>query len=240
MAVHRVAGVAADARPVLMLHGLFSSAEVNWIKYGHAALLAQNGFAPIMPDWRVHGASEAPRDPAAYPVDVLVRDTLHLVEQLNLEDFDLVGFSLGARTATSAVIAGLKPRRLILSGMGIEGLTNWKKRSAFFVDMIDRFDTIERGDPAFMAKSFMKSTGIDREAARLLLTRGVGDIDVAQLQRIAMPTLLLIGEDDRDNGSPWSLAEALPDARVEEVPGNHMSSVAQKDMGQAILRFLSA
>ena len=63
MAVHRVAGVAADARPVLMLHGLFSSAEVNWIKYGHAALLAQNGFAPIMPDWRVHGASERQETP---------------------------------------------------------------------------------------------------------------------------------------------------------------------------------
>lgn len=235
VAVHRM----GEGRPVLMLHGLFSSAQMNWIKFGHARLLADNGFECIMPDWRVHGDSDAPTDPALYSPGVLVRDALHIVETLELVDYALVGFSLGARTATSAVIEGLSPRRLVLGGMGIEGLSNWQKRSAFFVDMIDRFDEIERGDPAFFAKSFMKGQGIDRVAARLLLTQGVEDIEVAQLARITMPTLVLIGDEDRDNGSPEKLRDALPDATMEVVPGNHMGSVTKPAMGRAILQFLS-
>ena len=235
IALHRM----GEGRTVLMFHGLFSSAQMNWVKFGHAALLAQNGFECIMPDWRVHGDSDAPTDPALYSPGVLVRDALHIVETLGLEDYDLVGFSLGARTATSAVIAGLTPRRLVLGGMGIEGLSNWQQRSAFFVDMIDRFDEIERGDPAFMAKSFMKAQGIDRAAARLLLTQGVEDIDIAQLSRISMPTLVLIGDEDRDNGSPEKLRDALPDATMAVVPGNHMGSVTKADMGRAVLEFLS-
>lgn len=235
VAVHRL----GEGRPVLLLHGLFSSAQMNWVKFGHAKLLADNGFECIMPDWRVHGDSDAPTDPALYSHGVLVRDALHIVETLGLVDYDLVGFSLGARTATSAVIAGLSPRRLVLGGMGIEGLSNWQVRSAFFIDMIDRFDEIERGDPAFYAKSFMKGQGIDRVAARLLLTQGVEDIEVAQLSRITMPTLVLIGDEDRDNGSPEKLREALPDAAMAVIPGNHMGSVTKPEMGRAILEFLS-
>ena len=235
LALHRH----GEGRPFVLLHGLFSSAQMNWVKFGHAALLADNGFECIMPDWRVHGDSDAPTDPALYSPGVLVRDALQIVQTAGLQEFDLVGFSLGARTATSAVIAGLKPRRLVLGGMGIEGLSNWEKRSAFFVDMIDRFDEIERGDPAFMAKSFMKGQGIDPVAARLLLTRGVEDIALEALSTITMPTLVLIGDEDRDNGSPERLRDALPDARLAVIPGNHMGSVTKKDMGRAILDFLS-
>lgn len=221
-----------------MLHGLFSSAQMNWMKFGHAARLAEAGFAAIMPDLRAHGESEAPRDPAAYPADVLVRDVLHLAEALELDEFDLVGFSLGARTATEAVIAGLRPRRLVLAGMGYESLDNWSRRSGFFIDMIDRYDRIERGDPAFMAKAFMKTMGIDRVAARLLL-QSVSDIDDARLDALAMPALVLCGREDRDNGSPEKLAEALPDARLVEIPGNHMQSVTRPEMGKALVEFLT-
>lgn len=234
MAVHRL----GEGRPALLLHGLFSSAEVNWTKFGTAAQLAAAGFEAIMPDWRVHGQSEAPHNPDAYPAGVLVRDAQYLVETLGLEDYDLVGFSLGARTAISAVLAGLAPRRLVISGMGLEGLTNWEKRVGFFVDMLDRFDSIERGDPAFLAKSFLKTTGTDRVAARLLLTRGVDGIDTANLGRIAMSTLVLIGDADHDNGSPWRLADLLPDAQVQEIPGNHMSSVTRPEFGAGIVDFL--
>ena len=235
IAIHRMGA----GRPVLMLHGLFSSAEMNWIKFGHAAKLAAAGFEAIMPDWRVHGDSDAPTDPALYTPGVLVRDAQHIVEVLGLDDYDLVGFSLGSRVSTSAVIAGLTPRRVVLGGMGIEGLTNWERRSAFFVDMIDRFDEIEHGDPAFFAKTFMKGQGIDRVAARLLLTQGVEDIEVEDLAKITMPVLVLIGAEDRDNGSPERLRDTLPDARVEEIPGNHMSCVTKPEMGRAIVDFLS-
>lgn len=233
LAVHRM----GEGMPVLLLHGLFSSAQVNWIKYGTAAQLADAGFEAIMPDLRAHGQSEAPHDPSAYPPDVLVKDTLALVEALGLNDYDLCGFSLGARTAVRSVLAGLKPRRLVLGGMGLEGLSGWARRSAHFIDAIDRFGTIERGDPAFVAQAFMKTMKVDRVAARLLLG-SVDDTQPGDLARIAMPALVVCGAEDHDNGSARKLAEALPDARYEEVPGNHMSSVTQRQLGEAIVSFL--
>lgn len=235
LAVHRL----GEGRPVLLLHGLFSSAEVNWIKYGHAARLAEAGFEAIMPDLRAHGQSEAPHDPAAYPPDVLVSDALALVAALELEDYDLGGFSLGARTAVRAVLAGLTPRRLVLGGMGIEGLGQWGRRSAFFIDAIDRFDAIKRGDPDYIVQQFMKTMKVDRVAARLLLG-SVDDTPPEALAGIAMPVLVVCGADDQDNGSAPALAEALPDGRYVEVPGTHMSSVTHRQLGEAIAVFLAA
>ena len=234
LAVHRM----GEGRPVLLLHGLFSSAQVNWIKFGHAQKLVDAGFEAIMPDLRAHGQSEAPHDPAAYPSDVLVRDAMGLVEQLGLADYDLGGFSLGSRTAVQSVVAGLSPRRMILGGMGIEGLGNWARRSAFFVDAIDRYDTIKHGDPAFVARSFMRSQKVDLVAARLLL-QSVDDTPPEALARVSMPTLVVCGGDDHDNGSAPALAKALPNARYVEIPGTHMSSVTEKAMGDALVAFLT-
>lgn len=235
LAVHRL----GEGRPVLLLHGLFSSAEMNWIRFGHAAKLAEAGFEAIMPDLRTHGASAKPHDPAAYPPGVLVRDAMAVIEALGLGDFDLVGFSLGARTAVGAVVAGLSPKRLVLGGMGLEGLFEWERRSAFFVDAIDRFDEIGRGDPAYFAVQFMKTMKVDRTAARLLLG-AVTDLSAGDLAKVTMPTLVVAGDKDRDNGSPQSLVDALPNARFEEAPGTHMSSVTEPALGKAIVRFLAA
>jgi pimeloyl-ACP methyl ester carboxylesterase len=238
LAVHRLRPTAAAGRPVLLLHGLFSNGEVNWIKFGHAQQLADAGFEAIMPDLRAHGQSDAPHEPEAYPSDVLVRDIMALVEQLALTDYDLAGFSLGSRTAVRSVLAGLAPRRLILGGMGVEGLSNWSRRSAFFVDAIDRYDQIRHGDPAFNARSFMRTQKVDLVAARLLL-QSIDDTTPDALAGVTMPTLVVCGAEDQDNGSAPGLAAALPDARYVEVPGTHMSSVTQREMGAAMVAFLS-
>ena len=234
LAVHSV----GEGRPVLLLHGLFSSAQMNWIKFGHAAKLAEAGFAAIMPDLRAHGDSEAPHDPAAYPADVLVADALAIVAALGLTDYDLCGFSLGARTAVKAVIAGLKPRRLVLGGMGLEGLTQWQGRTAHFLEVIERFGTIPPGDPLYMPQQFMKSMGVDRAAMRLLLGSIEGS-GAGALPAITMPCAVVCGSEDQDNGSAEALAAALPDATHVAVPGTHMSSVTKPELGQAIVAFLS-
>ena len=235
LAVHRL----GQGSAVVLLHGLFSDAQTNWIRFGHAQRLAEAGFEAIMPDLRAHGQSAKPHDPAAYPADVLVRDAKALVAHLGLEDYDLGGFSLGARTAVRCVLAGLQPRKLVLAGMGLEGLAGWDRRAAFFIDAIDRFDEVKHGDPAFMAVSFMKTQQVDRVAARLLL-QAVDDTAESELSGIGMPTLVVCGEQDRDNGSPEALAGALPDGRFAQIPGTHMSSVTEPELSQAIVRFLEA
>src|SRR6185295_2071872 len=88
-----------QGRPVLLFHGLFSTAEINWIKFGHAAEIAARGFRVIMPDLRAHGDSAKPHDRSGYPVNVLARDGLALIDHLGLGEFDLGGYSLGARTS---------------------------------------------------------------------------------------------------------------------------------------------
>lgn len=233
LAVHRMGA----GRPVVLLHGLFSSAQVNWIKFGTAERLIEAGFEAIMPDLRAHGQSDAPHDPAAYPADVLVQDALALVAMLELTDYDLVGFSLGARTAVRGVLAGVTPRRLVLGGMGLEGLSGSARRSAHFIDAIDRFGTIPREDPAYLAQNFMKSMAIDRAAARLLL-QSVDDTAAAALDAVTMPTLVVCGSEDDDNGSAEALAQQLPDAIYRAVPGTHMSSVTKPEFGAAIVDFL--
>jgi pimeloyl-ACP methyl ester carboxylesterase len=49
-----------EGRPVVLLHGLFSDAQMNWIKFGHAARIAAEGFRVINPDQRAHGQSAKP------------------------------------------------------------------------------------------------------------------------------------------------------------------------------------
>lgn len=231
-----------QGRPVIVLHGLFSSAHMNWIKWGHAGRLAAAGFEAIMLDFRVHGASAAPHDPAAYPKGVLVRDVAALVEHLGLGagEYDLVGFSLGARTALHACAHGvLAPRRLVACGMGLSGIADWQRRAGFFRRVIDEFDTITRDDPAYLSRQFLKSQGVDRIAARLLLD-SFDDLDPALLAHITAPCLVLCGDRDTDNGSASELAALIPDARYETVPGGHLDSATKPELGEAVVRFLAA
>src|SRR3954467_2112151 len=98
---------AGEGRPVVLLHGLFSDAQTNWIKFGHAAAIAAKGFRVIMPDLRAHGESAKPHDRHAYPPDILADDGLALIAHLGLSDYDLGGYSLGARTSVRMAIKGV-------------------------------------------------------------------------------------------------------------------------------------
>ncbi|HET7709623.1 MAG TPA: alpha/beta hydrolase [Sphingomicrobium sp.] len=227
-------------RPVVLLHGLFSSADMNWIKFGHAARIASEGFRVIMPDLRAHGQSTAAHAADHYPQGILVRDLTELIGHLGLHDFDLGGFSLGSRVTIEGVIAGLNPRRTILGGTGVEVLTNWKRRCTFFVDAIAKFDTAPRGDPHWLAIQFMRTMKVDRVAAELLLRSMADHKDAdAFVEAFTMPTLVVCGADDQDNGSAAALAAMLANAEYAEVPGTHMSSVTRPELGEAIARFLA-
>jgi pimeloyl-ACP methyl ester carboxylesterase len=235
LAVHET----GQGHPVLLLHGLFSSANTNWIKFGHAAAIAGRGFRVIMPDFRVHGQSASPHDPDDYPDDVLIDDVKLIISQLQLTDYDLGGFSLGARTAAMLLAQGVRPRRAILAGMGLEGLSDWGRRRDFFLSVIKDRDIIKHGDPRWLSVQFMKTMKVDTVAATLLLN-SFGNFDPAVLRTVEVPMLVLCGTEDRDNGSPEALVDLLPNAKLAEVPGTHMGSVTQKSLGEAIADFLAA
>ncbi|MDB5692924.1 MAG: alpha/beta hydrolase [Alphaproteobacteria bacterium] len=227
-----------EGRPVLLLHGLFSDAQTNWIKFGHAAAIAGRGFRVVMPDLRAHGDSAKPHDEASYPPDILAEDGLALIAHLGLSDYDLGGYSLGARTAVRMVIRDARPRRLVVGGMGLAGLLHTGRRSQHFRDILTGLGTHERGSPEWLAEAFLKTTGGDPEALLPLLGSFV-DSSEAELRAIVMPTLVVSGAEDKDNGSAEDLARLLPHGRHVEVPGNHMSAVTKPDLGRAIADFLA-
>jgi pimeloyl-ACP methyl ester carboxylesterase len=226
-----------EGRPAILLHGLFSDATMNWIRFGHAERIAGEGFRVIMPDLRAHGLSGRPHEPEYYPRGILARDLRELIAHLKLTDFDLGGFSLGARTTVEGVGEGLQPRRAILGGAGLEGLRHWERRKNFFLEAIELFHRVQRGDPHWLSIQFMKSQKIDRVAAGLLL-ESFADAFLEWLKAFTMPTLVVCGSEDDDNGSAAELAAAMPDAIFREVPGTHMSSVTKPELGVAIAKFL--
>jgi len=227
-----------EGRPAVLLHGLFSDAVMNWIKFGHAARIAAAGFRVIMPDLRAHGLSGRPHDPEYYPPGILARDLRELIALLGLADFDLGGFSLGARTTVEGIGEGLRPRRAVLGGAGLEGLRHWQRRKHFFLEAIELFDRVPRGDPHWLSIQFMKSQKVDRVSAALLL-ESFADAFMDWLQVFTMPTLVVCGSEDDDNGSAAELAATLPNAIFREIPGTHMSSVTKPELGEAIAEFLS-
>ena len=83
----------------------------------------------------------------------------------------------------------------------------------------------------------MKSQHVDRVAAVQLL-ESFEDAFMDWLKAFTMPTLVVCGSEDEDNGSAAELAAALPDATYAEIPGTHMSSITKPQFGEAIAQFL--
>ena len=228
-----------EGRPLILIHGYFSNAEVNWLKYGHAERIAAAGFRVIMPDLRGHGDSAKPHDAAAYPPDALMRDGLALVRHLGLTDYDLGGYSLGGRTTVRMLVNGAAPRRAVLSGMGLSGILHTQGRGSYFRNVLTHLGSFQRGSAEWLTEAFLKTTGGDPVALLHILDTFVDTTD-AELRGIDQPTLVATGADDDDNGSAADLAAVLPQGRFLELPGNHMSAVTKPELGVAIADFLAA
>nr|WP_246617089.1 alpha/beta fold hydrolase [Sphingomonas yunnanensis] len=223
---------------MVLIHGYFSDARTNWLRYGHAAAIAARGVRVIMPDLRAHGGSGKPHDAAAYPPDALALDGAALVRHLGLTDYDLGGYSLGARTVVRMLARGATPRRAVLAGMGLEGIVGAERRADHFRHILTRLGQHERGSPEWLAEAFLKTIGGD-PVALLGVIDTFASTPAEVLATLDLPTLVLSGVDDHDNGSAAALADALPNARYAEMPGNHMSAVTKPELGEAIADFVA-
>lgn len=222
--------------PVVLVHGLFSSAQVNWVKYGTAVRLADAGYRLIMPDLRGHGDSDAAEH---WPDDALARDLAALVSHYDLADqgYVLGGFSLGARTVVRALAHGLKPSAAILGGMGLRGIAEVSDRGRWFIRLIEGRGTWKRGDPEYLAAAFMAANVSQPE--RLIAMLGQQQpTPAAVLAGLDLPVLVVCGADDHDNGSAAELAAALPQGDYRAIPGTHMTSVTNRAFAETILGFL--
>jgi pimeloyl-ACP methyl ester carboxylesterase len=228
-----------EGRPVVLIHGYFSTASVNWMRYGHAATIAARGHRMLMPDLRGHGDSAKPHAAAAYPPDVLVDDGFAFIEHLQLTDYDLGGYSLGARTTLRMLIRGAAPGRAIVAGMGLEGIVHTGGRADYFRRVLTQPGTFQRGSLEWMTEAFLKTVAGDPQALLQILGTFV-DTPREALANIRTPILVATGVDDGDNGSAKALAAALANGHYRALPGNHMSAVVKPELGEAIADFLDA
>lgn len=228
-----------SGRPVVLVHGFVSTAYVNWIRYGHAALLAERGFRVVMPDLRGHGDSMRSHDPADYPRDVLADDGFALLDHLGLDDggYDLGGYSLGGRTVMRMLDRGARPGQAIVAGMGLEGILDTSHNQGFFERVLTNYGSYRHGDPEFLTQAFIKTVGQDPAALLQVIRTGV-DTPLERIAAIDVPTLVMMGREDDEHGDGPGLADALPAGEYADIPGSHMGAVAEPELGQAIAEFL--
>jgi len=208
--------------PVVLLHGFATSTERTWREPGWFDLLKDARRRAFGIDLLGHGDAEKPTDPADY--DDLVTPVM---AQFPETPADVVGYSLGARTALQiAMRYPERVNRLVLAAVGqnlvateSEGMTD---------HTADRFE------------SLIATPGNDADALRACIGRERLPFTAEELATVAAPCLLIIGSEDFA-GPPEPLAELLPDATIKTLPGiDHFGLPKQFSFIDAALEFIDA
>ncbi|WP_433062428.1 alpha/beta fold hydrolase [Dactylosporangium sp. CS-033363] len=227
---------AGTGRPLVLLHGLLGDSAL-WTRSGHAQALAAQGYRVIMPDLRGHGGSARSHDAAAYPPDVLTDDGLALVEQLGLDDYDLGGYSLGARIAFRMAVRGAAPRRIVVGGQGLRELLGTGGGAGNLLRRVFAGGPFAPGSAEERTERWLRTNGEDPVALGLVLD-SIVDTPLADIERVTIPALVVMGADDERAPSADELAVALPGAVRATVPGDHGAAATAPELAAAIIRFL--
>jgi pimeloyl-ACP methyl ester carboxylesterase len=227
-----------DGRPLVLLHGLAGDGTL-WLQHGRAETLAAAGHRLILPDFRGHGSSAKPHEAAAYPPDVLTDDCPALIEHLGLDEYDLGGYSLGARIVVRMLVRGATPGRAVVAGQGLDQVLGLGGGAGLMLRrVLAGFGTFEPGSAQERAEEWLRSGGKDPVALGHALDSIVAT-RVELLGRIQVRTLVAIGADDERAASVDQLVAALPRATRVVVPGNHSTAAVAPELTAAIVDFLA-
>jgi len=233
----------AAARPVVLHHGFVADANANWVLPGVVDALLAAGHGVIAPDARGHGRSEKPHDPGRYGEARMARDLAALLELLDVEEFDLVGYSMGAIVSLIYASGSDRVRRLIVGGVGsgvVEcgGVDRRAVSNESIIEALGAEDPATLETPEALAfRRLADSLGADRSA---LLAQAAsihrGPIALAQ---ISAETLILAGDADPLAVRPEVLAAAIPDATLRILSGDHIATLADPAFTTSIVDFLA-
>jgi len=85
--------VEGNGSPLVLCHGSFGSLE-DWRQFGYVDALADR-HKLILIDSRGHGKSDKPHDPASYSLDLRASDIIAVLDELNIQTADFIGYSMG-------------------------------------------------------------------------------------------------------------------------------------------------
>ncbi len=225
----------------MLVHGFASTKEINWVSTAWTTTLTRAGLRAIALDNRGHGASSKLYEPAAYHSATMAEDVRALMDHLQIERADVLGYSMGARIAAFlAVDHPDRVRSLILGGLGIKLVdgVGLPERIALALEagsLEDVSDPTER-----MFRAFAEQTKSDRKALAACIRGSRQTLSRAQVGAIAAPVLVAVGTKDPIAGSAQALAALIPGARALDIPGrDHMLAVGDKVFKSGVLDFLN-
>lgn len=244
IAYHEWGEESAAPAPVVLHHGFVADAQSNWVATGIVDALVAAGRKVIAPDARGHGHSEKPHDPARYGEQRMARDLAVLLDQVGVRAVDLVGYSMGAIVALILSSRDRRVRRLVVGGVGsgvIEcgGVDRRAVSNESIIQALDAEDpaSIETPEAAAFRTLADALPCSDREAL-VAQARSVYRGRIA-LDRIGVPTLILAGDEDPMAVRPEILVEAIPNAVLQTLSGNHIQALGDPRFAQSIIEFLA-
>ncbi|QWG15196.1 alpha/beta hydrolase [Bradyrhizobium sediminis] len=230
-----------EGDPIVLVHGFASTKNVNWVYPTWVSELKKNGRRVIAFDNRGHGDSGKLYDAAAYDVATMAGDVIALMNHLDIERADVMGYSLGSRM--TAVLARQQPQRLrsvVFGGIGI-GLIEGGGPGENVAAALEAASLDDVTDPVGRTfRAFADQTRSDRLAlaaclrgSRRLMTRD-------EAAGIEVPVLIAVGTTDEIAGSADALGKVIPGAEVLHIPNrDHMRAVGDKVYKAGVLDFLS-
>lgn len=224
--------------PIVLVHGFASDYQLNWVGTRWQETLVAAGYRVVGLDCRGHGSSDKPHDPAAYALETMAADVRRLLEHLEIETANYLGYSMGGKIGVQAMIDFPKRLdRVVLGGAGWGGAF----RAAHDIAQALRGGPIESP----VAKTFYDFARArpsnDLEALAACILGPQPEPDRAALGAIKNPVLVVVGDQDDIVAAVDRLVESIPTAKLVRIASrNHMSAVPAGEFKKAALDFLES
>jgi pimeloyl-ACP methyl ester carboxylesterase len=231
--------------PLLLLNGgtIALDAPTNSLRILRPFLAHR--FQVVHVDTRGHGRTDNPGGADSYTLPTITADIVALAEQLDLVPAHVVGFSLGGLVGLELAFAH---PQLVWSVVGLGAYYRPDAKTRVGIQGFDP-DRIEREDPtgaADLARYYdpHHAPGYWRDLLRWNMAVAVGarTYTVEDLERIAVPTLWIVGENDPvfELDQPLTMKRRIPGAELMIV--NHADHASHKThphlVGPTIVDFL--
>jgi pimeloyl-ACP methyl ester carboxylesterase len=230
-----------EGEPIVLVHGFASTKEVNWVQPAWISTLNRAGRRAVALDNRGHGASSKLYDPSLYHSAAMADDVRALLDHLDIDRADIMGYSMGARiTAFLTASHADRVRSAILGGLGIR-LVEGVGLPESIADALEAPSLGDVNDPTgHLFRAFAEQTKSDLQAlaacirgSRQTLTRG-------EIAAVRAPVLVAVGTKDLVAGSAQALAALIPGARALDIPNrDHMLAVGDKIYKAGVIDFLN-
>jgi len=230
-----------DGQPIVLIHGYCSAYALNWVGTRWQETLTGAGHRVLGLDCRGHGHSDKPHSPEAYDRGEMAADVIRLLDHLEVERADLLGYSMGGRIGLQVLID--HPDRVgrgVLGGVG-RWVTEGGPRHSELTARRMRGDTSVTDPLANMFYDFAAARPInDLEALACCIMGPQRTITEAELKACTTPVLVCAGDQDPIARGADQLAAALGDGRFVAIEGrNHMNAVPARTFKEAALEFLA-